>query len=80
MSGYLSKIREHVQSHLKKSSREQSRLSCKKTDSRHSDSSSDGVLSDEEWSAGELEEDKEDDDDEESSSSSEVSSDASDLE
>ena len=41
--------------------------------------SSDGVLSDEEWSAGELEEDEEDNDDKESSSSSEVSSDASDL-
>ena len=38
------------------------------------------MLSNEEWSTGELEEDKEDDDDEESSSSSEVSSDASDLE
>ena len=79
VSGYLSKIREHVQSHLKKSSREQSCSSHKKTDSRHSDSSSDGVSSNEEWSAGELGEDKEDDD-KESSSSSEVSSDASDLE
>ena len=77
ISGYLSKIREHVQSHLKKSSREWSWSSCKKTDSGHSDSSSDGVSSNEEWSAGELEE--EEDDDEELSSSSEVSSDTSDL-
>ena len=33
VSGYLSKIREHVQSHLKKSSREQFHLSCKKSGS-----------------------------------------------
>ena len=79
MSGYLLKIREHVQSHQKRSSREQSHSSHKKTDSGHSDSSSDGVLSDEEWSAEELGEEVEDDDDEESSSSSEVSSDDSDL-
>ena len=38
------------------------------------------MLSDEDWSAGELGEDEEDNDDEESSSSSEVSPDASDLE
>ena len=50
-------------------------------DSGKSDSSSDGVLSDEEWSAGELEEEEDDDNDEESSSSSdEISLDASDLE
>ena len=79
VSGYLSKIREHVQSHLKKSSKEQSCSSCKKNDSGHSDSSSDGVLSNEDWSAGELGEEEEDDDNEESSPSSEVSSDASDL-
>ena len=79
VSRYLSKIREHVQSHLKKSSRERSHSSHRKTDSGHSDSSSDRVSSNEEWSAGELEED-EDDDDKESSSSSEVSLDASDLE
>ena len=78
VSRYLSKIREHVQSHQKRSSKERSRLSHKKTDSGHSDSSSDGVSSDEEWSAGELGEEEEDDD-EESSSSSEVSSDDSDL-
>ena len=80
VSGYLSKIREHVQSHQKRSSKERSRSSRKKTDSGHSDSSSDGVSSDEEWSAGELGEEEEDDDDEESSPSSEVSSDDSDLE
>ena len=79
VSGYLSKIREHVQSHQKRSSKERSRSSHKKTDSRHSDSSSDGVLSDEEWSAGELGEDR-GDDDEESSPSSGVSSDDLDLE
>ena len=59
MSGYLSKIREHVQSHLKKSSREWSHSSCKKSGSGQSDSSSDGVLSNEDWSAGELGEDEE---------------------
>ena len=79
VSGYLSKIREHIQSHQKRSSKEQSHSSCKKTDSGHSDSSSDGVSSDEDWSAGELGEDVEDDDDEESSPSSGVSSDDSDL-
>ena len=79
MSGYLSKIREDVQSHQKRSSKEQSHSSHKKTDSGHSDSSLDGVSSDEEWSAGELGEEEEDDD-EESSPSSEVSSDDSDLE
>ena len=80
MSGYLSKIREHVQSHLKSSSKERSHSSCKKDDSRHSDSSSDGVSSNEDWSTGELGEDEEDNDDKESSPSSEVSLDASDLE
>ena len=81
VSGYLSKVREHVQSHLKKSSRERSHSSCKKGGSGKPDSSLDGVLSDEEWSAGELEEEEDDDNDEESSSSSdEISPDASDLE
>ena len=81
VSGYLSKIREHVQSHLKKSSREHSHSSRKKSGSRQSDSSLDGVSSDEDWSAGELREDKDDDNNEESSSSSDkVSPDASDLE
>ena len=78
VSGYLSKVREHIQSHHKRSSREWSQLSCKKGDSGKSDSSSDSVSSNEEWSAGELEED--DDDDEESGSSTdEISQDASDL-
>ena len=71
VSGYLSKIREHVQ---------WSCLSCKKSGSGQSDSSSDGVLSDEDWSAGELGEDEEEDNEESSSSSDEVSPDASDLE
>ena len=52
----------------------------KKGDSGKSDSSLDGMLSDEEWSAGELEEEEDNDNDEESSSSSdEISPDASDL-
>ena len=81
VSGYLSKIREHVQSHLKKSSREQSHSSHKKSGSRQSDSSSDGVLSNEDWSPGELGEEDDDGNDEESSlSRDEVSPDASDLE
>ena len=81
ISRYLSKVREHVQSHLKKSSREQSHSSRKKSGSRKSDSSSDGMSSDEEWSAGELEEEEDGDNNEESSSSSDESSlDASDLE
>ena len=81
VSRYLSKVREHVQSHLKKSSREWSHPSCKKSGSGKSDSSSDGVLSDEDWSAGELEEEEDNDNDEESSSSSdEISLDGSDLE
>ena len=54
VSRYLSKVREHIQSHHKKSSREQSHSSCKKGDSGKSDSSSDGMSSNEEWSAGEL--------------------------
>ena len=79
VSRYLSKVREHIQSHHKKSSRERSRSSHKKGDSRKSDSSSDGVLSNEEWSAGELEE-EEDEDKESGSSSDEINPDASDLE
>ena len=80
MSRYLLKIREHVQSHQKRNSKEQSRSSRKKAGSRHSDSSSDGVSSDEKWSVGELEEEEEeDDDDKECSPSSGVSSDHSDL-
>ena len=82
ISGYLSKVREHVQSHHKKSSREQSRSSHRKDDAGKSDSSSDGVLSDDEWSAEEFEEEEEDNDDDEESSSyaDKVSPDASDPE
>ena len=47
MNGYLLKIREHVQSHQKKSSREQSHSSCKKDEDEGSGSSSDGILNDE---------------------------------
>ena len=79
MSRYLLKIREHVQSHLKKSSREWSHSSHKKSGSRQSDPSSDGVLSNEDWSAEEVGEDEDDDDEESSSSSDEVSPDVSDL-
>ena len=78
VSGYLSKIREHVQSHQKRSSKEWSRSSHKKTDSGHSNSSSDGVSSDEEVSMWELGEEEEDD--KERSPSSGVSSDDSDPE
>ena len=67
ISGYLSKIREHVQSHLKKSSKEQSCSSHRKSDRGQSDSSSDGVSSDEDWSTAELGEDEDDGNDEESS-------------
>ena len=68
VSRYLSKIREHVQSHLKKSSREQSHSSRKKSGSGKSDSSLDRVSSNEEWSAGELEDEDEDNEEESSSS------------
>ena len=79
--GILSKIREHVQSHQKRSSKERSRSSHKKAGQWdipiHPWT---GVSSDEEWSTGELEEEEEeDDDDEECSPSSGVSSDHSDL-
>ena len=75
------KIREHVQSHLKKSSREWSHSSCKKSGNGQSDSSLDGVSSDEDWSTGQLgEEDDNGNDKESSSSSDEVSLDTSDLE
>ena len=80
VSRYLSKIRGHVQSHLKKSSREWSHSSHKKTDSGQSDSSSDGVSSDEDWSTGELGEDEGEANEESSSSSDKVSLDTSDLE
>ena len=48
VSRYLSRVREHIQSHHKKSSRKRSRLSRKKGDSGKSDSSSDGMSSNEE--------------------------------
>ena len=57
MNRYLSKIREHVQSHQKKSSREQSCSSHKKDEGDESESSSDSVLSDKEGLIGEYEED-----------------------
>ena len=47
VNGYLSKIKEHVQSHQKKSSREQSHSSHKKDEGDESKSSLDGILSDE---------------------------------
>ena len=80
VSRYLSKVREHIQSHHKKSSREHSHSSHKKGDSGKSDSSSDGMLSNEEWSAGELEDEDDDNDEESSSSSDEISLDTSNLE
>ena len=82
VSGYLSKVREHVQSHHKKSSREQSCSSHKKGDGGKSDSSSGSISSNEEWSAEELEQEEDNDGDEEESGSStnEVCPDASDLE
>ena len=70
ISGYLSKVREHIQSHCKMSSREQSHSSHKKGNGGKSDSSSDGISSNEEWSAEELEEEEEDNDDDEESGSS----------
>ena len=52
VNGYLSKIREHVQSHQKRSSREQSHLSCKKDEDEGLESTLEGVSSDEEGSVG----------------------------
>ena len=76
VNGYLSKIREHVQSHQKKSTREQSHSSCKDEDEGLG-STSDGVSSDEEGSVGDSQ--GEEDDREWSSSDSDgVSLDASD--
>ena len=85
ISGYLSKIREHIQSHHKKSSRDWSHLSHRKDNGRKSDSSSDGILSNDEGSIGEFEEEEEDeeednDDKELGSYADEVSLDASDPE
>ena len=82
ISGYLSKVREHVQSHCKKSSRERSCLSCRKDDGGKSDLSSDGISSDDKWSVEEFEGEEEDNDDDKESGSyaDEVSPDASDPE
>ena len=77
VNGYLSKIREHVQSHQKKSSRERSHSSCKKGKDEGSGSSSDGISSDEEGSTGEYH-DEEDDGKWSGSDSYEISLDASD--
>ena len=74
VNGYLSKIREHVQSHQKKSSRERSRSSHKKDEGNESESSSDGILSNKE----ELIEYKEDDGEWSGSDIDEISPDVSD--
>ena len=72
----------YVQSHCKKSSRERSRSSHRKDDGGKSDSFSDGISSNDEWSAEEFEEDDDDDDDDDDKESGsyadEVSPDASD--
>ena len=56
VSGYLSKIREHVQSHHKKSSREQSHSSHWKDEGDKSESSLDGISSNDEGPVEEFEE------------------------
>ena len=58
VSGYLSKIREHVQSHHKKSSRERSHSSHRKDKGSKSESSLDRVSSDEEGLIEEFEEEE----------------------
>ena len=78
ISGYLSKIREHIQSHHKKSSREQSHSSHRKDKSGKSESSSDGISSDEEGSIEEFEEEEEEDGEGSSSYADEISLDISD--
>ena len=78
VSGYLSKIREHIQSHHKKSSREQSHLSHRKDEGGISELSSDSILSDEEKSVEEFEEEEEEDGKGSSSYADKVSLDASD--
>ena len=59
---YLSKIREHVQSHQKKSSREQSCSSHKKDEDEGSGSSSDGISSDKEGSISDSQDEEDDGD------------------
>ena len=77
ISGYLSKIRKHIQSHHKKSSREQSHFSYQKDKGGKSDSSSDGISSNDEGLVEEFKEEEEDDDGEGSGScADEVSPDA----
>ena len=77
INGYLSKIREHVLSHQKKSSREQSCLSHKKDEDKALGSPSDSVSSDEEVSEGDSQ-GEEDDREWSGSSSNEISQDTSD--
>ena len=82
LAGIYQKVREHVQSHLKKSSREAVPLIMARRVAVGSlTHPQTGMSSDEDWSAGELGEEKDNGNDEESSSSSdEISLDASDLE
>ena len=75
VNGYLSKIREHVQTHQRKSSREQSSLSHKKDEDEGSGSSLDGISSDEEGLIGDFQ-DEEDDGKWSGSTSNEISPDA----
>ena len=77
VNGYISKIREHVLSHQKKSSRERSHSSHKKDEDEALGSPSDGISSDEEASEGDSQ-GKEDDHKWSGSSSDEISQDASD--
>ena len=74
---YLSKIREHVQSHQKRSSREQSHSSHKKDKDKESGSSLEGISSNEEGLVGDFQ-GEEDDCKWSSSDSDGVSLDASD--
>ena len=75
VNGYLSKIREHIQSHQKKTSREQSHSSRKRDEGKGSESSLEGISSNKE---GSIEEYEEDDDNWSTSDSDKVSPDASD--
>ena len=77
VNGYVSKIRGHVLSHQKRSSKEQSCSTCKKDEDEALGSPLDGVLSDEEAP----EEDSQDEDDDHQwsdSGSNKVSQDSSD--
>ena len=77
VNGYVSKIREHVLAHQKKSSRERSHSSHKKDEDEALGSPSGGVFSDEEVSEGDSQ-DEEDDHKWSGSSSDEISQDNSD--